>query len=152
MATVDPGVVWFTGLGFRPAVWTPPHRADGVDPDRLIPSPDSDTAYAAKWDASLADSTTDAPGYAWGTWLPSAPAPQITAASLAGPVVGPQPWTLGAPRWPTWPGVLGGSDYPCQCIVPPVDPVPPLAPVPVAADAALFLLTALAVLFWRRIA
>lgn len=35
---------WFPGLGFRPAIWSS-HRADGVDPARLIIAPDADTAY-----------------------------------------------------------------------------------------------------------
>ncbi len=46
----DAGIVWFHGLGFRPAVLTPPHRADQVDPARLVPAPDADIAYSAKFD------------------------------------------------------------------------------------------------------
>lgn len=41
----DAGIAWFQGLGFRPAVLTPPHRADQVDPARLIPAPDADLAW-----------------------------------------------------------------------------------------------------------
>lgn len=85
----DAGLVWFPGLGFRPAVWTPPHRADEVDPPRLVPAPDADVAYiGGKYDAPA--------GYAWGTWIPqpAAPAPsQITSASLT---VAPVPIEAGA--------------------------------------------------------
>ena len=49
MTTVHPdaGIVWFAWLGFRPAVWTPPHRHDEVDPPRLVPSPDADEPLLA---------------------------------------------------------------------------------------------------------
>lgn len=139
--TPDPGVIWFAGIGFRPAVWTPPHRADGVDPDRLAPAPDADLAYLAKWEAP-----SDA--YVWGTWLPQpdTPGAQLTAAELAGPIAGtsfsagpiiPGPW---------YPPV----DYPCNCITPDSPDLPPVAPVPLEASG-LFLLTGLAVLWlWRR--
>lgn len=40
----DAGIHWFPGLGFRPAVWSS-HRADHVDPPRLVPAPDADVAY-----------------------------------------------------------------------------------------------------------
>lgn len=134
----DPGVIWFSGLGFRPAVWTPPHRADAVDPDRLVPAPDADTAYLAKYDSPT--------GYAWGTVLwpvdHAAPGGQV-AASLAGPVASftagpliPGPW---------WPPV----DYPCRCITQPPD-VPPVAPVPVPAAAPLLLAAVVAMALLRR--
>lgn len=144
MATVDAGVLWFSGLGFRPAVWAPPHRADGVDPDRLVPAPDADVAYLSKWDAPAA-------GYAWGTVLPpvAADAPQITAASLAGPVPGPQPWHPTTPTWPEpW---FPGPEYPCRCVeVPPVNPGPQPAPVPIEAGSAVFLIAAMGALLARR--
>lgn len=64
----DAGIIWFPVLGFRPAVWTPPHRADSVDPARLVPAPDADMPLLAKFDP-----LDVVPGYAWGTWLPAAP-------------------------------------------------------------------------------
>ena len=81
--SVDVGVQWFHGLGFRPSVWSS-HRADGVDPQRLVPAPDSDTAYIAKYDPFA-----HIPGYVWGTVLPassqSAPAPSFPCCIETGP-------------------------------------------------------------------
>lgn len=132
---VDAGIAWFPGLGFRPAVWTPPHRADGVDPDRLIVAPDADTAFIAKYTGPTIDPYAHVPdsGYSWGTWLP-ADAPQITAASLAGPVAGPHwPVTPTQPWWPSEP------EWPCCIIDRPFEPLPPVAPVPVPATAGLLI-------------
>ena len=124
----DAGIHWFPGMGYRPAVWTPPHRADGVDQPRLVPAPDADAAYHGKlnpWDHM------PAAGYAWGTWIPAADtaAPQVTAASLAGQAPGP--------------------DYPCQCITPDGPELPPIAPVPVSASG-LMLVTAIVALVVLR--
>ncbi|MBM3606204.1 MAG: hypothetical protein FJX25_16210 [Alphaproteobacteria bacterium] len=136
MTTVHPdaGIIWFPGLGFRPAVWTPPHRADGVDPDRLIVAPDADTAFIAKYTGPTIDPYAHVPdsGYSWGTWLP-ADAPQITAASLAGPAPQPvTPWQPLTPWWPPfWPD---GPDSPCCIVQEPDTPLPPIAPVPLPAS------------------
>ena len=131
---------WFPGIGFRPAVWTPPHRADDVDPPRLVPAPDADVAYHGKldpWDHMPAS------GYAWGTVLPPVPAPQITAASLAGPVV---PFTAGPLiPGPWWPPV----DYPCQCITPDGPDMPPVAPIPIPASAGLLIAAVAVLMLWR---
>lgn len=150
MTTVqpDPGVIWFNGLGFRPAVWTSPHRADEVDPARLVPAPDADEAYASKYD--LPATLTGKPdGYAWGTWIPgdAAGARQITAASLAGPVtastVQPSPW---------WPLLPTEPEWPCCIVDRPTYPEPTHpAQVPVEAGAGAFLLVAVGALFARKI-
>lgn len=143
--SVDAGVQWFHGLGFRPAVLTPPHRDDQVDPPRLVPAPDADVAYNAKFDP-FGHMPSD--GYAWGTWIPSAQAPadRITAAELAGPVTGtsfsagpliPGPW----PPEPEWP---------CCVIREPDTPLPPVAPVPVPASASLLIAAVAAFAIIRR--
>lgn len=79
----DPGVVWFQNIGFRPAVWSS-HRADGVDPQRLVPAPDADVAYIAKYDPFA-----HIPGYVWGTVLPASsqpvPAPSFPCCIETGP-------------------------------------------------------------------
>ena len=146
MSTLHPdaGVLWFAGLGFRPAVWTPPHRADHVDPPRLVPAPDADVAYlGGKYHAPAGH------GFGFVLW-PDTPAPvaQLTAAELAGPIPGPAPFTAG----PLIPGPwYPPVDYPCNCITPDSPDMPPVAPVPVMADAAVMLLTGLAVLcLWGR--
>lgn len=123
MTTLHPDpVIWFAGMGFRPAVWTPPHRADEVDPARLVPAPDADVAYLSKYDAPLV--TASAP---------------VSTPGL--------PWL--APITPGWPILPPDVDYPCMCIMPPVDPVEP-APVPVPASAGL-LIAAVAVLMIVRV-
>ena len=142
---VDAGIAWFAGVGFRPAVWTPPHRHDEVDPPRLVPAPDADVPLLSKYDAPL-----DTPGNGFGFVLwpdTAAPAaPQITAASLAGVVPGPPPFTAG----PLIPGPWHPPvDYPCNCITPDSPDMPPVAPVPLEASG-LFLLTGLAVFFIIR--
>ena len=128
----DAGIIWFAGMGFRPAVWTPPHRADGVDYPRLVPAPDADTPMLSKWEAP-------ATGYAWGTWIPQpdAPAsPQITAALLAGPA--PQPVVSRQPLTPWWPPFWpDGPDSPCCIVQEPDTPLPPIAPVPLPASGVL---------------
>lgn len=141
-------VLDLVGFGFRPA-WQP---ADYIGP-RLdcpmwFPTADADVAYLAKWDAPSA-------GYAWGDVLwpsvwPDA-APQITAASLAGPIPGHVvPFYPATPTQPWWPSP--GPDYPCNCIeVPPINPLPPLAPVPVEAGAGAFLPVAIGFLFARKV-
>ena len=146
--SIDAGIQWFSGLGFRPAVWTASHRADGVDPQRLAVAPDADVALIGKFDPFA---HIPSEGYAWGTWIPASPAPQITAASLAGPTPVPVP-VYGNPQpSPWWPTDPWGPDYPCQCITtPPVNPpLPEPAPVPLPASAGL-LLVAIAILFIIR--
>ena len=147
-------VLWLPGHGFTPA-WQP---ADFIGPRAdcpiWFPAPDADVAYVGKVPPALAEVTPGGHIPNWGTWLPpiEPDAPQVTAASLAVPVDGAAPaapWQPAQPPSPWGPGP--GPDYPCQCVeVPPVNPpIPPIAPVPVEADAALFLITALAVLVWR---
>lgn len=135
----DAGIHWFAGLGYRPAVWTPPHRADGVDPDRLIVAPDADVPLT-KVDPYA---HIPASGYVWGTWIPQPDAPHI--ASQAGPVHQVASTIAIPPYWPPQP------TYPCNCITtPPVNPpLPPVAPVPVPASGVLLIL-AVAVLFIIR--
>lgn len=117
---------WFPGLGFRPAVWTPPHRADGVDPDRLIVAPDADVPLT-KVDPYA---HIPASGYAWGTWIPADAAAAPHIASQAGPVHQVASTIAIPPYWPPQP------TYPCRCITTPVE-VPPVAPVPAPASGVL---------------
>lgn len=140
--SVDAGVQWFHGLGFRPAVLTPPHRADQVDPARIVPAPDADIAYSGKFDPFGHLAST---GYAWGTWLPQPDAPQITAASLAGPVAGP--FTAGPLIPGPWPS---GPEWPCCIETGPFEPLPPVAPVPVPASASLLIAAVAAFAIIRR--
>lgn len=81
--SVDAGIAWFPGLGFRPAVWSS-HRADEVDPPRLVPAPDANVAYIAKYDPFA-----HVPGYVWGTVLPASsqtvPAPSFSCCIETGP-------------------------------------------------------------------
>lgn len=118
-AAIEVGAIWFPVLGFRPAIWTPPHRADEVDPGRFVPAPDADEPMLAKYDGAIA-------GYAWGTWLPSVPlGPGAGIASLPvnpGAVVSSAP-PIPDPWWTSQP------TYPCRCIEPPIEPIPPM-PVP----------------------
>lgn len=149
MTTVHPdaGVLWFAGLGFRPAVWTPPHRHDEVDPPRLVPSPDSDTPFLAKWEAPA---DTLGHGFGFVLWPDAAAPAQLTAAELAGVVPGPAPFTAG----PLIPGPWHPPvDYPCQCVThPPVNPpLPEPAPVPPPASAGLLLAGMAALFIIRRL-
>ena len=131
MTTIHPApVIWFPMVGFRPAVWTPPHRHDHVDPPRLVPDPDADLPMLAKWDAPT--------GYAWGTVIP---------ASLAGPVTAS---TVQSSPW--WPVDPLPPVYPCNCITtPPVNPpMPEPSPVPLPASAGLLLVAVVGLMLWRR--
>lgn len=150
--TTDAGIVWFNGLGFRPAIWTASHRADEVDPPRMVPAPDADVAYSSgKFDPF---GHLPASGYAWGTWIPAPVAPQITAASLAGPTpLQPvSPWHHVTPSQPWWPSEPNWPDYPCNCITtPPINPpLPEPAPVPLPASAGLLLVSVGALAWLRR--
>lgn len=146
MTTVHPdaGIIWFAGLGFRPAVWTPPHRHDEVDPPRLVPSPDSDVAYlGGKYDAPA-----DTPaGHGFGFVLyPDTAAPaQLTAAELAGTI--PGPFTAGPLIPGPWPSE---PEWPCCVIREPDTPLPPVAPVPVPASASLLIAAVAAFAIIRR--
>lgn len=158
MATVhmptirDAGVVWFQGLGFRPAVWMPPHRHDHVDPPRLVPAPDADMAYLAKYDAPVLG--MDDAGYAWGTVLPTPlsavgqPGGQAITTGHAGILPGTP--IHGRPSWPSWPVPQWPTHPPCHCITVPPD-LPPIAPVPVSAGTASLLIAALLVLALTRV-
>ena len=141
--SVDVGVQWFHGLGFRPAVLTPPHRADEVDYPRLVPAPDSDVPFMAKWEAL--EPFLPSEGYAWGTWIPApvTDAPQITAASLAGPVAGPSVWHPSTPPQTWWPSEPNEPWFPCCIVREPFEPLPQPAPVPLEASAP-FLIAAVA--------
>lgn len=139
----DAGIHWFPSLGFRPAVWSPPHRADGVDPDRLIVTPDADVPLT-KVDPYA---HIPASGYAWGTWIPSGgsiPAAEARAAGIPGSELTSAP-PIPDPWWPPQP------TYPCRCIMPPID-VPPVAPVPVPASGVLLIvaLVGLGIIRGRR--
>lgn len=119
---------------------------DGVFPGWIIRDQYGDKAIRAD-DAVLIAKVPplDTPaghGFGFVLWPDTAPAAsQITAASLAGPIPGPAPFTAG----PLIPGPWHPPvDYPCNCITP---DFPPVAPVPVMADAAVMLMTALAA-FW----
>ena len=133
------GIHWFPGVGFRPSVWTPPHRDDEVDPPRLIVAPDADVALIAKVPPALAPVEPYGHLGNWGTVLPPVTVAQPSAAELAGPVatapwypVAAAPFTAGPlVPGPWWPPV----DYPCRCITtPPAPDLPPMAAVPVAAS------------------
>ncbi len=145
MSTLHPievGAMWFPGLGFRPAVWTLPHRHDEVDPPRQVPAPDADVAYAAKYDGPVlvTSGSVDWPGA-----LPAVV--PLTAAGLASDLPG-----YGTPlaSGPLIPGPwFPPVDYPCRCITPDGPDMPPVAPVPLPASAGL-LLAAVAALFITR--
>lgn len=132
---------FFPGQGFRPAIYLNDFIGPRLDCPRLVPAPDADISYSAKFDPF---GHIPATGYAWGTWIPASPA-TLTAADLAdpftaGPLI-PGPW---------WPPV----DYPCNCIThPPVNPpLPEPAPVPLPASSICLLagLAALALLRRRK--
>lgn len=133
--------------------------ADGVFPawvhrdvygDRAIPA--DDAVLIAKVPPLDAPASPAGHGFGFVLWPDTAPAaPQITAASLAGPIPGPAPFTAGPLiPGPWWPPV----DYPCNCItVPPVNPpLPEPAPVPLPASSICLLagLAALALLRRRK--
>lgn len=146
---IEVGAIWFAGLGFRPAVETPPHRVDHVDPARLVPAPDADAAYHSKYDLPVTlDAADEGHGFGFVAW-PSG-TPQITAASLAAPAAGPIYGSLRPSPW--WPVDPLPPIYPCNCItVPPTQPeLPPVAPVPVPATAGLLLLAIAALFIARR--
>lgn len=138
-------IVDLIGLGYRPS-WQP---ADFIGPRMDCPmwvaAPDADVAMIGKFDPWAA---IPASGYAWGTWIPASHAPQITAASLAGPTPAPAVWHPVTPTQPWWPAP--GPSYPCHCIVPPVDPLPPVAPVPIPASAGLLIAAVAVLALWRR--
>ena len=146
---IDAGIVWIGGYGFRPAVWTPPHRADHVDPPRLVPAPDADVAYlGGKYDAPAGH------GFGFVLWPDTGPpaSPQITAASLAGPTPGPPVWHPSTPSQPWWPSEPNWPDYPCNCITePPLNPpLPEPAPVALPASASLLIAAVAAFAIIRR--
>ena len=128
-------VVWFPGIGFRPAIWAS-HRHDDVDPQRPQIAPDADVAYLAKWDGpALTHPLTNA-GWVLDP-LPITPHALATPGGIgpthtAPPLIGG--WlpccTIGRPDHPGTPGVTQP------------EPLPPIAPVPVPASAG-FLIVAL---------
>lgn len=135
----DAGIHWFPGLGFRPAIWTPPHRTDAVDPGRLIVAPDADVPLT-KVDPF---GHLPASGYAWGAWIPAdaVAAPQIAtqdapAHQVASSIAIP-------PYWPPQPS------YPCRCITVPPE-VPPVAPVPIPASGILLAAAVVALMIRGR--
>lgn len=144
----EAGVVWFTALGFRPAVWTPPHRNDHVDPARLVPAPDADEPYS-KYDLPV---TLDAPteGHGFGFVIWPGDAMQITAASLAGIMPGPIFASISPGVFTLFPPVSICCDKgtPGTVVVPPVDQP---AQVDIEASSATLLLAGIGFLFGRRI-
>ncbi|MGN7869582.1 hypothetical protein [Paracoccus sp. 22332] len=157
MATVHPygddaPVMHLIGYGFRPAYQPADYIGPRLDCPMWLPTADADVAYLAKWEAPAA-------GYAWGDVLwPTAPAdaaPQITAASLAGPIPGPliPGFTPGGnPFFPPIIDCCDGTTPPgTVVVVPPVNPVPQPAPVSVEAGAGAFLLAAIGLLFARKV-
>lgn len=142
------GVAWFPGLGFRPAVLTPPHRADQVDPARIVPAPDADVAYSGKFDPF---GHLPAAGYAWGTWIPGAgPAsePASPGAMLVSAPLNPgAPFTAGPLIPGPWPS---DPEWPCCVIREPDTPLPPVAPVPLPASAGLLIAAVAAFAIIRR--
>lgn len=149
MTTVHPEfqpVVYLIGYGYRPAYQPADYIGPRMDCPMWLPAPDADLAYLAKWEAPA-----DAPaghGFGFVLWPDTDPAaPQITAASLAGPIPG-APFTAG----PLIPGPwYPPVDYPCNCITtPPVNPpLPEPAPVPLPASAGLLLVAVAALALWR---
>lgn len=146
--SVDAGVQWFVGMGFRPAVWTASHRADEVDPVRLVPAPDSDVPFMAKYDAL--EAVLPSEGYTWGTWLPqpATPVAQVTAAGLTANVPA-TPYSATPPEWdwgtPDWQG-------PCCIETGPFEPLPEPSSVPLPASAGLLLVVVAALALLRRLA
>ena len=146
MTTVHPfneaPVMFLVGYGFRPAYQPADYIGPRLDCPMWLPAPDADVAYlGGKYDAPVGH------GFGFVLWPDTAPAaPQITAASLAGPIPGPSPFTAG----PLIPGPwFPPVDYPCRCITPDGPDMPPVAPVPLPASAGL-LLAAVAALFITR--
>lgn len=93
-----------------------------------------------------------APAYTWGTWIPApvTVAPQITAASLAGPTPGPAVWHPVTPSQPWWPSEPH-PEWPCWTCQPPFNPpLPEPAPVPLPASAGLLLVAVAAFAIIRR--
>ena len=151
MTTVHPfshaPVLFLIGYGYRPAHQPADYIGPRMDCPMWLPAPDADLAYLSKYDAPA-----DALGHGFGfvLWPDTAPAaPQITAASLAGPIPGPAPFTAG----PLIPGPWHPPvDYPCNCIThPPSNPqMPEPSPVPLPASAGLLLVAVAALALWRR--
>lgn len=151
MATVLPPVIrFFPHMGFRPAVQVVQRDQYG---DKLVWIVGDDAPLDGKVPADLV-------GYAWGTVLPgeAAPvAPQITAASLAGPIPGPliPGFTPGGnPFFPPIIDCCDGATPPgTVVVVPPVTPPPVEQPaqVPIEAGAGAFLLAAIGFLFARKV-
>ena len=145
--STDAGILWFVGMGFRPAVTTPPHRADEVDYPRIVPAPDSDVPFMAKYDAL--EPFLPSEGYAWGTWIPAA-APAVSVLA-AGPILsaapaapaGPSVWHPSTPSQPWWPSEPNEPWFPCCIVREPFEPLPQPAPVPLEASAP-FLIAAVA--------
>ena len=150
MATLHPEfqpVVYLIGYGYRPAHQPADYIGPRMDCPMWLPAPDADLAYlGGKYDTPASPLGH---GFGFVLWPDTTPAdPQITAASLAGVVPGPAPFTAG----PLIPGPWHPPvDYPCNCITPDSPDMPPVAPVPLEASG-LFLLTGLAALWlWRRV-
>lgn len=138
---------WFPGEGFRPAVWAKDYIGPKIECILPIPAPDADVAYAAKVPPALAPVEPWGHLPNWGTvLLPVEPdAPQVTAASLAGPVDSATPWHPATPPLPWFPG----PDLPCCVIREPAPELPPIAPVPLPAAGGMLMAGLVVLMLWR---
>lgn len=155
MATIHPygddaPVLHLIGYGYRPAYQPADYIGPRLDCPMWLPTADADVAYLAKWDGP-------AVGYAWSAVLPAAPAPaapQITAASLAGPIPGPIFASIPPGVFNPFPPIIdccdGKTPPGTVVVVVPVNPVPQPAPVSIDAGAGAFLLAAIGFLFARK--
>ncbi|WP_103173736.1 hypothetical protein [Paracoccus sp. SY] len=146
MATILPPVIrFFPHMGFRPAVQVVQRDQYG---DKLLWIVGDDSPLDGKVPAELV-------GYAWGTVLPGEPAPvvpQITAASLAGPVPGLTFTSITPGGFPLFPPIIDCCDgkTPPGTVVVVVPPVEQPTPVGILADSGSLLLAAIAILFARK--
>lgn len=131
-------VVWFPGIGFRPAIWAS-HRHDEVDPQRPQIAPDADLAYLAKWDGPALTHPLTSTGWVLDP-LPITATPHALATPGGnGPTHGGFPVTGGGLIGCC---TIGRPDHPGTPGVTQPEPLPPIAPVPVPASAG-FLIVAL---------
>lgn len=140
-------VQWFQMVGFRPAITTPPHRHDEVDYPRIVPAPDSDIPYSAKYTPPLLTPRTPLLDMLFED-IPIASQPPPTAASLNPPP--PPYWHIPGYTPIDWYNPPPFID--CCTYVPPPIVTPPLEPAPVPLPpTALLLFVAIASLNrWRR--
>ena len=138
---------FFPGQGFRPAIYLNDFIGPRLDCPLIVPAPDADIAYSAKFEPF---GHMPASGYAWGTWIPAA-APAATAetvlsAATAGPAAAP-PFSAGPLIPGPWPSE---PEWPCCVIREPDAPLPPVAPIPTPASASLLIAAVAAFAIIRR--